>query len=201
VTVCFDLPKGRAYWSSSGSVRHRQDAANSGGCDPPATTAGRFCPTGAIRALPMEQKRVARMAWRKLYRPSKGVSDLAKEPKVKQRCKGSVKQRCRPHPTCPGSGADLNRPQTVTMRVVPALSRRHPHGPVRADFPHTVLPVMATLNRGRMAALRSQDNGSQRTQPASHLPSITRTAPFPTPGSGGFRSPVFYRYYEAATTT
>ena len=33
---------------------------------------------------------------------------------------------------------------------MPALSRRHPHGPGRADFPHPVLPMMATLNRGRV---------------------------------------------------
>jgi hypothetical protein len=36
---------------------------------------------------------------------------------------------------------------------VPVLAHRHPHGPVRADFPHTVLPVVAALNRGRDVAL------------------------------------------------
>jgi NAD-dependent dihydropyrimidine dehydrogenase PreA subunit len=36
-------------------------AADGAGCEPSCNICGRVCPTGAIRALPLEEKRVARM--------------------------------------------------------------------------------------------------------------------------------------------
>jgi hypothetical protein len=88
-----------------------------------------------------------------------------------------------------------------SCRVAPEVSPRRPHGPVRAAFPHTVLPVMAALNRGRGAIVTciSHRVSVYHSLFPNNAPSPGRL-PSLLPGSGGFRSPAFDRYYEAATT-
>ena len=88
-----------------------------------------------------------------------------------------------------------------SCQVAPEVSLRRPHRPVRAAFPHTVLPVMATLNRRRGAV--GSFTGIRVSVYHSLSPDCTPSPgqlPSLLPGSGGFRSPAFDRYYEAATT-
>ena len=80
------------------------------------------------------------------------------------------------------------------------VSHRLPHRPVRAVFPHTVLPVTASCRSviRRCHVYTISDHCVSIVFP--HDGPVTVSAPSLLPGSGRPRSPAFYQYYEQTKT-
>ena len=91
----------------------------------------------------------------------------------------------------PGEGGSRIN-SIVTGRVVPAVTRRHPHRPARAQLRHAVLPVLVTLTCRRGKAVTGTDSRASVCPLGGPACPNTRLPPSLLPGSGRFRSPVFH---------